>query len=126
MADTPEERVRQSLIQKMIGELGFPKGLISVERAVGSRRYDVVCYSKSGKPLLLVECKAGALTEMAVQQALGYNATLMAPFICLAGPNQIKTLWLEQGKIASVDFLPMYKELKAYHDVGWGDSSSLA
>lgn len=111
MAATPEESVRQGLIQKMIGELGFPKGLISVEKKIGNRRFDLVCYTKSTSPLLLVECKAGELNEAAENQALGYNATVKAPFICLASPTAIKTLWQERGRIVSVPFLPTYDEL---------------
>ncbi len=32
VADTPEERVRQALLSQMIGPLGFPKGLLAVEK----------------------------------------------------------------------------------------------
>lgn len=111
VAITPEEEVRQSLIQKMVSELGYPKGLISVEKKIGDRRFDLVCYSKSAQPLLLVECKAGELNEAAENQAIGYNATVKAPFICLACPTAIKTFWQEQGRIASIPFLPTYAEL---------------
>jgi hypothetical protein len=95
----------------MIKELGFPKGLISVERAIGPRRYDLVCFTKEMTPLLLVECKAGALNEIAIRQAMGYNDVLKAPFICLANAKETITLWQEQGNIASVPFLPMFQEL---------------
>ncbi len=113
VANTPEERVRQALLQKMVGEWGFPRGLLSIEKGIGPRRYDLVCYSASMVPLLLVECKAGTIDEAAVRQAFGYNATVQAPFICLAGLTEIKTFWQEQGKVASVPFLPIYQELYA-------------
>ena len=93
VANTPEERVRQSLLQKMVGEWGFPKGLISVEKKVGARRYDVVCYSRSMAPLLLIECKATEIHAAAIAQAFGYNWIVQAPFICLANPTEIKTFW---------------------------------
>ena len=105
--------MRQALLQKMIFDLGFPKGLISVEKKVGARRYDVACYSKSMEPLLLIECKATELNASAIAQAFGYNGTVKAPFICLASPTEIKTFWQAQGQIASVPFLPMYAELDA-------------
>jgi hypothetical protein len=111
VAATPEEAVRQGLLQKMIGELGYPKGLISVEKKIGSRRYDIVCYTSAVKPLLLIECKAIALNEAAENQAFGYNDTVRAPFICLASKTVVKTLWQEKGKIVSVPFLPAYAEL---------------
>ena len=115
--------VRQRLIHKMVYELGFPKNLIAVEKEIGSlpnfsfsakRRLDLISYMNTSQgivPLLLAECKSVSLDEAAVRQAFGYNAALGAFFICLAGQSEMKTLWLEQGKIASVPFLPPYAEL---------------
>lgn len=119
----PEEIVRQSLIRKMIGELGFPKSLLAVEKEIDTllaqekglkKRLDLICYrpAKEGlAPLLVAECKAGPLTAEALRQALGYNASLGAPFVCLAGPSEIKTLWREGTKMSSVGFLPSYAQL---------------
>lgn len=111
VANTPEEAVRQSLIQKMIESLGFPKGLISVEQKIGSRRYDLVCYSKEMSPLLLVECKAGTLDDAAVSQAFGYNDVVKAPFVCLVNAKETITFWHEQDRTLSVPFLPYFKDL---------------
>jgi type I site-specific restriction endonuclease len=112
VAATPEEKVRQLLLEKMIHHLGFPKGLISVEKAVGSRRYDIVCYTKEMTPLLLIECKK-AEESGAASQACGYNDSLKAPFICIAAGEKIQTFWQEKDKINSVPFLPQYPELYA-------------
>jgi len=107
----------------MIFELGFPKSLIAVEKEVGSlpgftfcvkRRLDLVAYAKSEcglSPLLLAECKSVPLDDAAERQVFGYNAALQAPFLCIAGNSEIKTLWMEKGKIASIPFLPSYREL---------------
>lgn len=97
----------------MVGELGFPKGLISVERGIGSRRTDIVCYSKEMEPLLIVECKAVPLNEETIQQALGYNETLSAPFLCIANGEEIFTYWFEGKNRKSVPFLPLFKDLYA-------------
>jgi hypothetical protein len=115
VAATPEEAVRQKLIQQMIDEWGYPKGLIAVEKELSSgRRLDLVCYaSLNGRlvPLLLVECKAEKISKEAEEQALGYNESFQAPFVCLASSQAIKTFWREQGKVASVPFLPLYEQL---------------
>ncbi len=99
----------------MVGSLGFPKGLIAVEAQVGGRkrRADIICYAlmPQMRPLLVVECKALALSEEAEAQAFGYNSILGAPFICLAGGEGIATLWLERGKISRIPCLPPFKEL---------------
>lgn len=97
----------------MTAELGYPKGLISVEKKVGERRYDLVCFLPSGKALLLVECKAVPIQRMAERQAFGYNAAIKAPFICLANETEIKTLWLENEEVKFVPFLPSYEQLRS-------------
>jgi hypothetical protein len=112
---TPEERVRQALLRKMVEVLGFPKGLISVERAIQQeRRTDIVCYTKEMRPLLLIECKAGAIGERAVNQAIGYNDQVKAPFICLANAQGETTHWFEGKERKSIPFLPQFKELYAF------------
>jgi hypothetical protein len=105
----------------MVDELGYPKGLIAVEKEISTlalndpnRRIDILCYAmgKNGlMPLLLIECKAEKLTPQAERQALGYNDAIGAPFVALAGPNEIKTLWREEKKVVSIPFLPRFDQL---------------
>ena len=81
---TPEEWVRQHAVRYLEEELQYPTGLIGVEHAfrVGSRRWraDVVCFGRSGAPLLLVECKAPGvkLNETVIDQLARYNRHLNA------------------------------------------------
>lgn len=96
----------------MTSEWGYPKSLISIEKKVGTRRYDILVYAKQSlKPLLLIECKAEKLTESAFNQVLGYNESIGAPFFCLASATEIKTFWQEGDKMISVPFLPTYNDL---------------
>ncbi len=105
----------------MIDELGYPKGLIAVEKDISSlalprlsRRIDILCLTPGVvgmRPLLLIECKAGKLTPDAEKQVLGYNDAIGAPFIALAGLDEIKTFWQELYGIASVPFLPRFDQL---------------
>lgn len=56
-----------------------------------NRRYDVLVYGKYRgelKPLLLIECKAAVVTQAALQQALGYNHEVGAPFVAVIGGNR--------------------------------------
>lgn len=117
VAATPEEKVRQHLLQKMLQELGFPKGLIAVEKELEpalQRRFDILCYWKQGeslRPLLVVECKAESSHKAAQKQVFGYNHHLQAPFLCIASPEETQTLWKVQQEIQSVPFLPSYPQL---------------
>lgn len=119
---TPEERVRQRLIQSMIFELGYPKGLISIERNLSGqsssspkdRRFDLLVYAKRGEeltPLLLVECKAKAIDQRAISQAFGYNESIGAPFISLVSSTETITFWREAKGVKEIPFLPNYMQL---------------
>jgi hypothetical protein len=113
---TPEEIVRQKWLSAMMGPLGYPKGLISVEKGIphSSRRADILCYTpgKEGLiPLLLIECKAEDEGEVPEKQVLGYNFSIHAPFLCVIQGDRAKTFWLEGKKIAFIPFLPTYKQL---------------
>jgi len=105
----PEEIVRQHLLAQMLGPLGFPKGLVAVEKKISfGRRADIIVYLRDGTPLLLIECKATcADEEVAFRQAVGYNASLAAPFWCIAHGSGVRTFWTG----GSVPFLPPYKQL---------------
>lgn len=95
---TPEEIVRQGVIKWLLEEGGYPPGLIAIEYSLPvpkssklKRRADLLVFLPadfpSFKPLLLIECKAAALTEESVRQLIGYNVYLKAPFIALASPQ---------------------------------------
>ena len=128
---TPEERIRQQLLLLMIKDLGYPKGWLCVEQPLANlphllskrgkvprRRADIICYapgisqSDSLYPLLLVECKAVALTAKTQRQLIGYNHYVGAPFICLANEEGIYTGWLnETHQYQFVPGLPPYRDL---------------
>ena len=111
VSSTKEELVRQKLIAEMIQELGYPKGLMAVEKWIESRRFDLVVYSTAVKPVLLVECKAIPINDSAIRQAFGYNHSIKAPFICLVNDTSRYTYWKVREEIQSVPFLPSYHEL---------------
>lgn len=79
---TPEEWVRQHAIHYLISVEGKKKGLIASEYELDynglKRRADIVVFDNTGKPILLVECKATAvaLTNEVLNQAAQYNHQL--------------------------------------------------
>jgi len=86
---TPEEWVRQHVAQYLMTHLGYPRGLLSLERGhrynQRQKRTDLVAFGPAGQPLLLVECKRPtvAITPAVARQAATYNQTLRAPFLLL-------------------------------------------
>ena len=86
---TPEEWVRQHFVHLLLGAGGYARTLIRAETGVRvnrlARRTDLLVYTRTGDPYLLVECKAPAvpLTAGVFEQAARYNHTLQAPYLVL-------------------------------------------
>lgn len=76
---TPEEWVRQNFIKYLINDREYPSTLIAIEMALNvnkmSRRGDIIIFSKSGVPLVIVECKAPniKINQKAFEQIAQYN-----------------------------------------------------
>jgi len=89
VALTPEEWVRQHLINYLIEHLGYRPSLISVEARLKlnrmTRRTDVVCWAGPLKPWLIAECKAPDvdLSQAVLDQALRYNTVLNARYVLI-------------------------------------------
>lgn len=95
VAATPEEYVRQTFLNALVEQFGYPQSLIGVEVpiAVGAgvdKRCDAVVYSRSLQPLMLIEFKAPevAITQTTLDQAAVYNTTVHAPYLILANGKQ--------------------------------------
>lgn len=84
---TPEEWVRQHFVQYMVRERGYPSPLVAIEMGFTyqgmSRRADIVVHDRSGRPLLLVECKAPdvPVSQRTFDQVAGYNLVIGAAYL---------------------------------------------
>lgn len=84
---TPEEWVRQHLVQYMISQKGYPRGLVRIEGGLSinerTRRSDVVFYDSHGKEQLLAECKSPrvAINDRVFAQIAMYNLQYRARFL---------------------------------------------
>ena len=91
---TPEEHVRQYILQYLMGSLHYPAALISVEKTILVnnlvKRFDIVVYNREHKPWMLVECKAPevSVTEATLLQALRYNNTVGCAYWLLTNGHQ--------------------------------------
>lgn len=81
---TPEEWVRQHVVQFLLQHKNYPKPLINVEKVIKVndlvKRYDLVVYNPDGSIFLLVECKAPnvKITQETFNQIARYNLVLKA------------------------------------------------
>lgn len=110
----PEEQVRLALVDYLTLEAGFSSSRISFESPVklvgdkSSSRTDIICYDADFKPLLLVECKAPAITldEKAAIQIARYNQKVGAPFLLVS--NGTTDFWfkIEDQDVQSLPEIP--------------------
>ncbi len=124
---TPEEKVRQKLIQKMIYKLSYPRELLSIERSLAdlsgtlahkkipNRRVDITSFAKKNTllyPLLVIECKESeGLTQDALAQLQGYNYFIKAPFIAIAYPEGEVFGYATKSGFTYLPYLPSYEDL---------------
>jgi len=87
IALTPEEWVRQHFIAYLVKGKNVPASLIGVEVSMKmnrlQKRGDIVVYNTSGKPCMIVECKAPEIriTQDVFEQIARYNMTLNVNYL---------------------------------------------
>lgn len=87
--NTPEEFVRQHVINYFIYYLNYPKNLLSIEKTITvnklKKRFDIVVFSNFLEPLIVVECKAPTvkISDEQLNQVVVYNTVLNSKIIFL-------------------------------------------
>lgn len=115
---TPEEEVRQHFIQWLSGDREFPKELMASEYFIRFNgrnfRCDIVCFTKSLKPLMIVECKAPSvkIDRETVEQVCRYNLLLQVKYLVIT--NGVVTFACEfdqkSGSYRFISDIPKYAE----------------
>ena len=114
---TPEELVRQTTLQLLEDEYGFPHGLVGVEVPIEvaglKKRCDAIVYNQQMQPLMLLEFKAPTvpLTQEVFDQAAIYNRHLHVPYLMLCnGQNSVVAQVLE-SQYQFLPAIPIYSKL---------------
>lgn len=120
---TPEEWVRQHLIRTLTESLGYPLGLLAVEKKVeaigGPRRADLVVWGRGAegrhRPLLIAECKAPtvALGQAVFDQVSRYNTVTLAPYLVVTNgrAHYCWTVDRAAGTFRFLDSIPPFRAL---------------
>jgi predicted type IV restriction endonuclease len=114
---TPEEWVRQHVVQFLLEEKKYPKSLINVEKVLmvnGLRkRYDVVVFNTDGSIFILIECKAPEIkiAQATFDQIARYNMTMKAEYLMVTnGLNHyFCQMDFENEKYQFLAELPIYE-----------------
>ena len=94
VALTPEEWVRQHFVHFLVGQKGYPKGLLAneIELHIGDKRLrcDTVLYNKEMRPLMIIEYKAPhiQIQQKTFDQIVVYNLLLHADYLVVSNGLQ--------------------------------------
>jgi hypothetical protein len=94
VALTPEEWVRQHFVHFLIGQKGYPKGLLAneMELRLGEKRMrcDTVVYNQLLQPRMIIEYKAPTVTiqQKTFDQVSVYNLLLKVDYLVVSNGLQ--------------------------------------
>ncbi|MEY3291794.1 MAG: hypothetical protein RLZZ266_819 [Bacteroidota bacterium] len=126
VALTPEEWVRQNLLQYLIQVCKYPVELIAIEKTIqlGSlnKRFDILVYHgttpwmiiecKEGgtTPWMIIECKEGNtnLNEKTILQLLQYQQVLDAKYLIASNGHQTIGAEIKMGNLHMLQKFPNY------------------
>ena len=113
---TPEEWVRQHVVQYLIHEKKYPRSLIKLEGGLKlnslQKRTDILFFNSDGKKTLLVECKAPhiPITQETFDQIARYNFIHRVKWLMVS--NGLRHFYCEididNGTYHFVNELPLY------------------
>ena len=110
---TPEEWVRQNLLQYLVQTLHYPSSLIAVEKEIKlgelAKRFDIVVYHDE-KPWMIIECKEAnvALNEKTMHQILQYQQVLTAQYLFISNGHETLGAKIDSGKLQALQNFPEY------------------
>lgn len=110
---TPEEWVRQNMLQYLTDVMNYPGSMIAIEKEIKlgelKKRFDILVY-RTSTPWMLIECKEMnvPLTEATLQQVLRYHTTLQPDFLVITNGKQTIGYTSLQGQLIEIDTLPQY------------------
>jgi hypothetical protein len=114
---SPEEWVRQHLLNYLICQKGVPSSLISVEKEINlnntRKRYDAVVYDKTMVPVLLIECKAPdvSITQNTLEQIMRYNLIVGVKHLLITNGLVQFVFSFENGKGKLLNDIPDFSDL---------------
>ena len=118
VALTPEEWVRQNLVQFLVQDMGYPAGGTAIERGIEVHgqffRADVIVHDRSGRPVLLAECKepAVAIDQKTFDQVAVYNRQVAARYLLLTN-GMVHYCWVlaAEHEYRSLKEVPRFEQL---------------
>lgn len=109
---TPEEWVRQHMLQLLIQIHQYPSSLIAVEKSIQvglvSKRFDILVYDSRLSPWMLIECKASTvkLDDTVLEQVVQYNMGVPVSYLLIVNGPYCNGWQRISGQLVAIDKIP--------------------
>lgn len=113
---TPEEWVRQNILQYLLVSKRYPASLISVEKEINlgelKKRCDVVVYNRDSLPWMIIECKEMniPLSHTVIEQILRYHITLSATYLIITNGSYTYGFQKKHNQFYEINTLPEFEK----------------
>lgn len=110
---TPEEWVRQNMLQYLVQTLQYPASLIAVEKEIMlgelTKRFDILVY-RDASPWMIIECKEMnvPLSEAVLKQVLSYNISIRASYLVITNGTDTLGFALDNGVADPLTAFPAF------------------
>ncbi len=112
---TPEEWVRQNIVQFLLIKKKYPAALIAIEKEIKlgelKKRCDIVVYNRQSQPWMIVECKEMnvILSEKTLEQVLRYHITLPAKYLIITNGSHCFGFEKNNNRFAEINNFPDFE-----------------
>ncbi|MEO6844566.1 MAG: type I restriction enzyme HsdR N-terminal domain-containing protein [Ginsengibacter sp.] len=112
---SPEEWVRQNMLQYLLVTKKYPGSLIAVEKEIKlgelRKRCDMVIYNRQSQPWMIIECKEMKvnLSQKTIAQILRYHITLQSNFLIITNGSYSCGFEKKEGKFIEIDRFPEFE-----------------
>jgi hypothetical protein len=112
---TPEEWVRQNVLQFLLLKKNYPASLIAIEKEIRlgelKKRCDIVVYNRNSEPWMIIECKEMnvSLSQKTVDQILRYHITLPAKFLIISNGRYCFGFEKKEGQFMQINTFPDFE-----------------
>ena len=111
---TPEEWVRQNILQYITITKQYPASLIAVEKEffLGElkKRCDIVVYDRNSLPWMIIECKEmnALLNSKVLEQVLRYHIAIPAKYLMITNGSYCFGFEKRDDRFYEIDVLPEF------------------
>ena len=109
---SPEEWVRQHMLQYLLVTKKYPGSLIAVEKEIKlgelRKRCDIVIYNRQSQPWMIIECKEMRvnLSQKTISQILRYHIALQSKFLIITNGSYSCGFEKKDGEFIEIDYFP--------------------